>query len=176
MPSLRSSSPCPVGHLCPGGRTGQYYRLAPPVAPRRRLPATVTDFGCGQSLFDLRGLRLRRGVSLSRSDQAMQAVKDQNQRSQYAFDLRRRGAKEIRTPDLLHAIQIQTIARCGWMWPCQQLQSLHVARDSPVLPLACSPSCSPAGYSSPSRQHPTAPIWRTPRAEDPHDQRRHAPR
>jgi hypothetical protein len=34
----------------------------------------------------------------------MQAVKDQNQRSQHAFDLRKRGAKEIRTPDLLHAI------------------------------------------------------------------------
>ena len=29
------------------------------------------------------------------------------------------------------------------MWLHQQPQSLHVARDSPVTPLACSPSCSP---------------------------------
>ena len=76
-----------------------------PLGSGSRLPAAVAVFGCGQDLFDLRGLRLRLSASPSRSDQAMQAVKDQNQRSQHAFELRKRGAKEIRTPDLLHAMQ-----------------------------------------------------------------------
>jgi hypothetical protein len=59
-----------------------------------------------------------------------------------AFDLRKRGAKGTRTPGLLHAIQIQPISGRRWKWPYQQLQSPHVARDGPLLPLACSPSCS----------------------------------
>jgi hypothetical protein len=61
----------------------------------------------------------------------MQEVKDRFSRSQHASDLRKCGAKGIRTPDLLHAIQARTIARqsqaspgvaaasgnCGWTSP-----------------------------------------------------------
>jgi hypothetical protein len=41
------------------------------------------------------------------------------------------------------------------MWLYQQLQSLRIARDGPVLPPACSPSCSPPGHLPPFRR-PTA--------------------
>src|SRR5271156_1745761 len=58
----------------------------------------------------------------------------------------------IRTPDLLHAMQIQPIAGHGWKWPYQQLQSPHVAHDGPLAPLACSPSCSPPACLPPFRQ------------------------
>jgi hypothetical protein len=146
-PLVRASRPARGHQARDGGsrgeRTGPCKRLAPPLAPEAGSQRPWPSSGSGKSPFNLQELRPRPSTSLPRNDQAMQAVKDQNQRSQHAFELRKRGAKEIRTPDLLHAIQIQTIARCGWMWPCQQLQSLHVARDSPVLPLACSPSCSP---------------------------------
>jgi hypothetical protein len=48
----------------------------------------------------------------------MQEVKDQIQRSQHSFELRKCGAKEIRTPDLLHAMQARTVAGCGQMSLC----------------------------------------------------------
>jgi hypothetical protein len=53
------------------------------------------------------------------------------------------GAKGTRTPGLLHAMQVTPIAGCGWKWLYQQLLSPHVARDGPLSPPACSPSCSP---------------------------------
>src|SRR5262245_48923662 len=53
------------------------------------------------------------------------------------------GAKGIRTPDLLHAMQVKPIAGCGCMGLYQQLQSLYAAGDGLVSPPACSPSCSP---------------------------------
>jgi hypothetical protein len=53
------------------------------------------------------------------------------------------GATGIRTPDLLHAMQVRPVAGCGWKWLYQQLQSPHVAGYGPLLPPACSPSCSP---------------------------------
>src|SRR6266487_7091278 len=56
------------------------------------------------------------------------------------------GAKGTRTPGLLHAMQAKPVAGCGWKWLCQQCQSLHVACDSPLLPPACSPSCSPVDF------------------------------
>jgi hypothetical protein len=43
----------------------------------------------------------------------------------------------------------------SWTWLCQQLQSLHIARDGPVSPSAYSPSCAPPGHLSPFRR-PTA--------------------
>jgi hypothetical protein len=43
----------------------------------------------------------------------------------------------------LHAMQAKPTAGCGWKWLYQQLQSPHVASDGPILPPACSPSCSP---------------------------------
>jgi hypothetical protein len=92
------------GPYVPGREYRPVLAACSPAGSRSRLPLAVAVFGLGQDPFDLRGLRLGLSVSLLRSDQAMQAVKDQNQRSQHALELRKRGAKEIRTPDLLHAI------------------------------------------------------------------------
>jgi hypothetical protein len=59
------------------------------------------------------------------------------------------------------------------MWLYQQLQSLHVACDSPVLALACSPSCSRRLLVTVSPA-PRSTILPDPCTEDPHDRRRHA--
>jgi hypothetical protein len=159
-PLVRASRPARGHQARDGGsrgeRTGPCKRLAPPLAPEAGSQRPWPSSGSGKSPFNLQELRPRPSTSLPRNDQAMQAVKDQNQRSQHAFELRKRGAKEIRTPDLLHAIQIRPIAGCGWKWPCQQLQSPHIAQDGLLTPLACSPSCSPPACLSLSRQHPTA--------------------
>jgi hypothetical protein len=55
------------------------------------------------------------------------------------------GAKGIRTPDLLHAIQNFIVSQCGWMWLYQRFQSPYVAGRSPASLSACTPSCSPTG-------------------------------
>jgi hypothetical protein len=57
-----------LGRLCPGGRTGRYYRLAPLCGFREGLPPAVSVFGCGQSMFDLQGLRPGLTASLPRND------------------------------------------------------------------------------------------------------------
>jgi len=46
-------------------------------------------------------------------------------------------------------MQVKPIAGCGWKWFYQQLQSLHAARDGPISPPACSPSCSPTSRLPP---------------------------
>jgi hypothetical protein len=49
----------------------------------------------------------------------MQGVKDHFSRSQHAPELRKRGAKGIRTPDLLHAIQARAVAGWGRASACE---------------------------------------------------------
>jgi hypothetical protein len=46
-------------------------------------------------------------------------------------------------------MQVKPIARYGWKWFYQQLQSLHAAGDGLISPPACSPFCSPTGRLSP---------------------------
>ena len=63
----------------------------------------------------------------------LQALEDDFSRSQHAVDLRKYGAKGIRTPDLLHAMQVGQLI-------CQLTNRFCLRRQCPEVPVsACQP-------------------------------------
>jgi hypothetical protein len=109
----------------------------------------------GQSVFDLRVLRLRLSASLSRGNQAMQAVKDQIRDRNMPLSC---GNVELRRFELRTSCMPYKSGQSPDMAGCGPASSFSRS-TSPVIARYCrllAPRLAPGGCSSPLRQRPAA--------------------